>query len=309
MNLQENLNHIRRRIQFDKIPSIIDDTIDYYVTPAWSKSKGDFISDVCDYIVSSFSEDNEMEFEPKDKDLFYNFLVDSYGEYLGNRYDEWKKSQDDVLSEQSNRIKSMMGLVSEATPPINLRRRLRMDKVDELFKRYLTSSFKRDKPTEESINEVIRQVTLGLVPYDDDSEFSEEDYNNLYEYLEDYLYGKYKDDLTKYYEKRQADADKEKDDGTKYIFAKHNTGYYDLGLRGQGFSDTFYSFDDLLTKYGHWVDVDWDEVKRKLDNINEYPEKTWKGEESRPLRILSIGDEGNKWGYNFSIVKVKEREY
>jgi hypothetical protein len=60
----------------------------------------------------------------------------------------------------------------------------------------------------------------------------------------------------------------------------------------------------MITKYGHWVDVDWDEVKNKLDGINEYPEDTFSGTiNSRPLRILSIGDEGNTWGYNFSIIK------
>jgi hypothetical protein len=67
MNLHEITDYLRRRIQFNKIPLIIDDAIDYYVTPAWSLSKGDFISDVCDYVVSYFSEDNEEHILPKDK--------------------------------------------------------------------------------------------------------------------------------------------------------------------------------------------------------------------------------------------------
>jgi hypothetical protein len=45
-------------------------------------------------------------------------------------------------------------------------------------------------------------------------------------------------------------------------------------------------------------------IKKKLDNINEYPEPTYSDTmNSRPLRISSIGDEGNRWGYNFSIIK------
>jgi hypothetical protein len=60
----------------------------------------------------------------------------------------------------------------------------------------------------------------------------------------------------------------------------------------------------MLTKYGDYVDVDWDEIKNKLDKINDYPEPTFANTmNSRPLRISSIGDEGNYWGYNFSIIK------
>jgi hypothetical protein len=41
-----------------------------------------------------------------------------------------------------------------------------------------------------------------------------------------------------------------------------------------------------------------------LDKINDYPETTFANTmNSRPLRISSIGDEGNYWGYNFSIIK------
>jgi len=60
----------------------------------------------------------------------------------------------------------------------------------------------------------------------------------------------------------------------------------------------------MITKYGHYVDVDWDEIKNKLDKINDYPEPTFSNTmNSRPLRISSIGDEGNSMGYNFSIIK------
>jgi hypothetical protein len=55
--------------------------------------------------------------------------------------------------------------------------------------------------------------------------------------------------------------------GIKYIFVKHDKPYYNSGWRG--FADGFGSFDDMITKYGNWVDVDWDEIKKKLDSINE----------------------------------------
>jgi hypothetical protein len=60
----------------------------------------------------------------------------------------------------------------------------------------------------------------------------------------------------------------------------------------------------MITKYGSWVNVDWDEVKKKLDDINEYPPSIYQDRQySRPLAISKIGDDGNKWGYNFSVIK------
>ena len=120
--------------------------------------------------------------------------------------------------------------------------------------------------------------------------------------FQDYLIKTFFDELKEYFEKRQ----KEVDDYTNplditYIFVKHDKSYYS---DWRGFADGFDSLSDLITKYGSWVDVDWNEIKQKLDNINDYPERTFGGRmNSRPLRISSAGDEGNDWGYNFSIIK------
>jgi hypothetical protein len=95
--------------------------------------------------------------------------------------------------------------------------------------------------------------------------------------------------------------------GIKYIFVKHDKPYYNSGWRG--FAEGFDSFDDMITKYGNWIDVDWVEVKQKLDNIKDFPENTFTGRyNSAPLRISRTGDEGNTWGYNFSVVKSIPKE-
>jgi hypothetical protein len=109
--------------------------------------------------------------------------------------------------------------------------------------------------------------------------------------------------LREYFEKRKKDIEEDTNPlGIKYIFVKHDKPYYVSGWRG--FADGFDSFDEMLAKYGDYVDVDWDEIKNKLDKINDYPETTFADTmNSRPLRISSIGDEGNTWGYNFSIIK------
>jgi len=133
--------------------------------------------------------------------------------------------------------------------------------------------------------------------FDDDGE----KHIKVWDEIKSYLNNKYGEELKQYFEKRQKDADQEKGD-IKYVFVKHDKSYYDRGWRG--FAKTFDSFSDLLTEYGDWVDVDWDEIKNKLDKINDYPENKFDGTiDSRPLRISNIGDEGNDWGYNFSIVK------
>ena len=205
------------------------------------------------------------------------------------------------LQEQINRIQSMMGIISEdLSPP--LRRRLDFSDVKNDFYRIKMSSFKKNQPVEASVKEAIHQLIYSVIPYgfEDDIDDNEE-YYRIFDKIYEYFYNQYGEELTQYYEKRQRDSEQEKD-GVKYIFVKHDKSYYDSGWRG--FAKGFDSFSDLLTAYGSWVEVDWDEVKRKLDKINDYPENNFDGTmDSRPLRISSIGDKGNNWGYNFSIVK------
>ena len=209
------------------------------------------------------------------------------------------------MLEQISRINDMMGVISEDIPSSQLRRRVKTNDIDRLVRKYKPVYFKKDEPVEKSVDGVITRVADVMIPYSVD--VSDEEFDNLSDYLKDYLYGIYKDELTKYYENRQAQRDKEEDEGIIYTFVKHDRPYHYPSWGG--FAESFYGFDDLLTKYGHWLDIDWDEVKRKLDDINEYPNKKYDGNYSEPLRISSIGDEGNDWGYNFSILKKKQREY
>jgi hypothetical protein len=204
-------------------------------------------------------------------------------------------------------------ILKEEELSTKFRRRIKIGKAEELIRTLKSIYFKKDKPTDESIdaliNRVIEEVLDEVYWYGgiNDGELSDQEYNDLINYLQNYLSKTYKDELTKYYEKRQIDADKEKDDNITYVFKKHDKGYYDL--TSSGFAESFSSFDKLLTKYGSWLDIDWDEVKQKLDNMNDYSDKNWNGNFTRPLRISTAKEPGNNWGYNFSIVKKKPREY
>jgi len=64
--------------------------------------------------------------------------------------------------------------------------------------------------------------------------------------------------------------------------------------------------DDLIKRFGNWIDVDWDEIKSKLDKINDYPEKTFTGWHTKELLIKRAGEPGNRWGYKFFIIKMKK---
>jgi hypothetical protein len=211
------------------------------------------------------------------------------------------------LLEQISRIHEMMGVISEQDIPLGLKRRVRMADIDGLIKKHKISLFRKDAPIHESVQRTINFVVNEVLEVTDD--YSDDDYQRVYDNLFDHIYGIYNNELKEYFKKRQKDVDEETNSlGIRYIFAKHDKAYGVLG--GAGFSESFDSFDEMITKYGNWVDVDWDEIKKKLDTINNFPAETFtQYKHSYPLRISSIGDEGNKWGYNFSIIKSIPREH
>jgi hypothetical protein len=183
----------------------------------------------------------------------------------------------------------------------SIRRRIKFDEIDKIVKRTMVSNFVKNERIEKSIGSTIKSVMYDIMPNgfeDDDTE-----YYKVWDELKSFIRQKYIDELRQYFEKRQKDVDEDKNPlGIKYIFVKHDKPYYDRSWRG--FADGFDSFDEMITKYGSYVDVDWDEIKRKLDTTNDYPVETFNNtRNSYPLRISNIGDEGNNWGYHFSIIK------
>ena len=92
---------------------------------------------------------------------------------------------------------------------------------------------------------------------------------------------------------------KEKEDVFRYIFIKD--------MNGAGFSESFRTMDELIDKYGSWVDVDWSEVKKTIENINTFNDDTFTGwHNSNKILIKKAGEKGNNWGYNFYIKKSKK---
>ena len=183
----------------------------------------------------------------------------------------------------------------------SLKRRLNFVEIDKIINRQKVEKYQKNNPIEDSIDSTIHVAMYDIMPreYDD---LDTVEYYKFWDSIKDYLKNKYTKELRQYFEKRRRDAEEDVTSGIKYIFVKHDKSYNNSGWRG--FADGFNSFDDMITRYGNMVDVDWDEIKKKLDNINDYPVPTYTDTmNSRPLRISSIGDKGNDWGYNFSIIK------
>ena len=183
----------------------------------------------------------------------------------------------------------------------SVKRRLNFGEIDKIINRQKVGKYQKNNPIEDSIDSTIHVAMYDIMPreYDD---LDTVEYYKFWDSIKDYLKNKYTKELRQYFEKRRRDADEDVTSGIKYIFVKHDKSYNNSGWRG--FADGFNSFDDMITRYGNMVDVDWDEIKKKLDNINDYPVPTYTDTmNSRPLRISSIGDKGNDWGYNFSVIK------
>ena len=80
--------------------------------------------------------------------------------------------------------------------------------------------------------------------------------------------------------------------GNSYTFWKHENRH-----GGNGFSESFESWNMLLKSFASWFpDLDWKEIKKKLD-----------GMVGQPLIIKKPGDKNNNMGYYFSLIKQKSK--
>ena len=195
-------------------------------------------------------------------------------------------------------------ILNESQIPLDYRRRIKYDKIDGLIQNMKSRFFDINKEPNEvdnAIDRLIKFVANEIIPMEPEIDYGT--YKDILNILQDFIYKKYKDELTTYYEKRKRDWEEESNDNYTYVFYKHTKPIGDL--QNRGFSEHISSFSELLTKYGSWVEVDWDDVKNRLDKINEFPKDSGVFQISYPIRISNIGDKGNNWGYNFSIAKVK----
>ncbi len=91
----------------------------------------------------------------------------------------------------------------------------------------------------------------------------------------------------------------------RYKFHKHSTP----SVRSSGFTETYDTMNEMIKKRGAFVGgVNWEKVKKELENIIEYPNNKFTGwYDSEPILISKPSDNENDWGYFFSVSKSENK--
>lgn len=190
--------------------------------------------------------------------------------------------------------------------PLFIRRRINFDKdyIKKLIDMEKKMKFNPVRDVQSNVGNTIFEVAYLLspsVPEYETSGIDEEDFDSIVNFWKRYLHQNYGDYLTDFFEKEIEKYQKREPSNVKYIFIKHDAP---LNGKWKGFSESYDYFDDLVYRRGDWIDVDWDEIEKKLDNIDKYYDDGFDGrKKSAPILLKKIDEPGNDWGYNFSIMK------
>ena len=181
-------------------------------------------------------------------------------------------------------------LREEKKIPAYILRRLNFSNISDDMKKNSLRMFKKGVSLNSAIIEGAVFTTGEIIPWHDTEgrEYEHYVYIDWFRIFEEYLIENYGKETEEYLLKVLPE-DSFSNDGNKYVFWKHSeiNG-------GNGFSDTFNSWGDLILNYGWKFPLNWWEIKSELDNISE----------GRKI-ILRPGDKHNNLGYHFSIIKKK----
>jgi hypothetical protein len=291
--------NLRRRVYFDKMEETLGAILEYgnYVNEAWDAEHFavEVVGSLRDNLIIPESWD---DWDKADMDFLFNYLYNIWEEYLKEYYNDVK--DDDSISEEVSRIKEVMGVLNEDLDK-SIIRRIDFARMDNLVKELKNEVIDYDGvyTLETMAYALSRKVANELLSEKELRKFDNQQvFDELVKSIND-IYGK---ELKAYFLDQIVKHREELEKKINYVFVKHDKPYYD---KWRGFSEGFNSFVSLVSKFGDWVKgVDLDEIKRKLDNIDYYPENTFTGYyESRPVMVLSKYDDLNNSGYYFSIVK------
>ena len=76
----------------------------------------------------------------------------------------------------------------------------------------------------------------------------------------------------------------------------------------RGFTEFFDTLPELIKRYGSWIEgVDWKSIEKQVDSTTDYNHNFFTGwHGGKKILISKVGDEGNKWGYNFFVRKDQD---
>ena len=138
---------IRRRVSFDDMKQDMINLVDYELNPCEFDNVGDFVAEACDIL--SYNYIGGLDVPNKDRDKFFFFLVDTFGEDLARLY---KQRCTESLKESVKKI----------TIPEN--------KLEQMIFKYLDTKFKDVKKSEGQYFDVIFKIPgydIGMVGYND----------------------------------------------------------------------------------------------------------------------------------------------
>ena len=150
--LSESINtpvptSIRRRVSFDDMKQDMINLVDYELNPCEFDNVSDFVAEACDIL--SYNYIGGLDVPNKDRDRFFFFLVDTFGEDLARLY---KQRCAEPLKESVKKI----------TIPEN--------KLQQMIFKYLDTKFKDVKKSEGQYFDVIFKIPgydIGMVGYND----------------------------------------------------------------------------------------------------------------------------------------------
>jgi predicted house-cleaning noncanonical NTP pyrophosphatase (MazG superfamily) len=185
-------------------------------------------------------------------------------------------------------------IIKEETQiPAYIRRRVKMseDDIVNYLRKFSIIQYDSNKKIEVGVNKACRSTAYEILDSMHTS-MDNDTFHRLEDELTEYLKNKYgervKDFIQNFYNESG------NDNGTVYIFRKHEEKNGDNG--GRGFSQSFSTWNKLLMDYGNWFpSLDWEDIKETLDSM---PDR-------KQLLIVEPGEKFNSTGYYFSLVKIK----
>jgi hypothetical protein len=138
---------IRRRLSFDDMKQDIINLVDYELNPCEFDNVSDFVAEACDIL--SYNYIGGLDVPNKDRDKFFFFLVDTFGEDLARLY-------------KQRCAESLKESVKKITIPEN--------KLEQMIFKYLDTKFKDVKKSEGQYFDVIFKIPgydIGMVGYND----------------------------------------------------------------------------------------------------------------------------------------------
>jgi hypothetical protein len=138
---------IRRRVSFDDMKQDMINLVDYELNPCEFDNVSDFVAEACDIL--SYNYIGGLDVPNKDRDKFFFFLVDTFGEDLARLY-------------KQRCAESLKESVKKITIPEN--------KLEQMIFKYLDTKFKDVKKSEGQYFDVIFKIPgydIGMVGYND----------------------------------------------------------------------------------------------------------------------------------------------